>query len=55
MMGEVTNEPHFLPSTRGAEKKKLRSNPAEEREHTATVSLYLLDYVKYLQSLGFSR
>ena len=44
-----------LPSTEGADRKKLRISAIEEREHSSILKSYMGDYLRYLKTLGFSR
>ena len=44
-----------LPSTEGADRKKLRISAIEEREHSSILKSYMGDYLRYLKTMGFSR
>ena len=44
-----------LPSTEGADRKKLRISAIEEREHSSILKSYMGDYLRYLKTLGFAR
>ena len=47
----------ILPSTKASQSglKVLRVTSNEEREHVSTVKQYMHDYVKYLNSHGFTK
>ena len=47
----------ILPSTKASQSglKVLRVTSNEEREHVSTVKQYMHDYVRYLNSLGFTK